>query len=444
MTALKPEPVNLWKWAKAAAEFAARRSSDAAALAIASLVALTLGAITAGEFPPKGIVFAAHFALWVSGIAYLRWLMPAGEKLRPGRIIFGTGVAAAASGAAVLFALASMSRGVPTLGQGIEAIIAQPTIPLAIVLAVPAVIVGRRLAEMDLIREPADADLARRTESALSVVFHELRRPLTVLVTSSEVALDPEVPDNERRELLESIHRNALRLNDYLEELLESARIQAKSRSMLTELVDLANLARHVVHELSDSTLTHKITVSSDSPAYVAGDPARLKMVVRNLISNAIRYTPGDSAIQVSTNASAGRVALVVEDNGPGIPEAYCEKIFDQFYRIPGSRSGGFGLGLYVTRQLVIAHGGTIAVQHAEPHGARFVVSLPAAREVPVSSDRPVFAQSGPKSEPLNRLELAHIAVVSREHKPARTAEPSTPRRARAQRSSRPQRGHSS
>ena len=442
----EPETVDLWGWARAAAWFSLRRSSDATSLGIVSLVALTLGALAAGAFPPSGIVLLAHFALWVSGLAYLRWLMPVGQKLRPSRIILGTAVASAVAGAAVLFALASLSRGVPTLGDGFTAISALPSLPLAIVLAVPAVVVGRRLSEMQLIREPVDTDLARRTEAALSVVFHELRRPLTVLVSSSEIALDPGIPADDRRDLLESIHRNALRLNDYLEELLESARIQSRRRSIHSEPVDMADLVRHVVHELVDPTLRHEIqTEYPASIVCVGGDPARLKMIVRNLTTNAIRYSPDGSVVRVSLRKTGSRISLTVEDNGAGIAEEYREKIFDQFYRIPGSQPSGFGLGLYVTKQLVIAHGGTIIVEKVEPQGARFVVSLPAAREAERRAiGQPAPEVFAPRSDPRGQLEPAHIGLASTEDTPEPRVAPSTRRPAPSRRSSRRQRGRSS
>src|SRR6185436_19572690 len=115
-------------------------------------------------------------------------------------------------------------------------------------------------------------------------------------------------------------------------------------------------------------------------PAPVRGDPEQLRRVVRNLLENATRHA--EHTVVVTVDAPDGRVTLAVADDGPGIPEAEHERIFERFTRLDAARSardGGAGLGLAIARELVQRHGGTIIVDPDHEPGARFVVTLPRA-----------------------------------------------------------------
>jgi len=124
-----------------------------------------------------------------------------------------------------------------------------------------------------------------------------------------------------------------------------------------------------------------RIEVDIDpSTATVAGDPAKLHDVLRNLIENAVNYSPPGSTITLAARATDDQIAIVVQDEGPGIPEADLTRIFERFYRVDRARSremGGTGLGLSIVKHLVGLHGGTVRAANRPDRGAIFTVTLP-------------------------------------------------------------------
>ena len=110
----------------------------------------------------------------------------------------------------------------------------------------------------------------------------------------------------------------------------------------------------------------------------VAADPAKLRVVLSNLIANAVSYSPQGSVVTIRVSREKDVVLLQVEDEGPGVPEPYRQQIFEQYFRIPGTSERGFGLGLYIAHRLMEALGGSIGVDGREPRGSRFTVRLPA------------------------------------------------------------------
>ena len=109
-----------------------------------------------------------------------------------------------------------------------------------------------------------------------------------------------------------------------------------------------------------------------------------MEQVLVNLLDNACSYTPPDAPITVEAHLRSGKLRLAVTDGGKGIPPADLERIFDKFYRVPGTATGGTGLGLSICRGLVEAHGGTLAAENAPGAGARFIITLPANAPPPV------------------------------------------------------------
>ncbi len=125
----------------------------------------------------------------------------------------------------------------------------------------------------------------------------------------------------------------------------------------------------------------HIVTSVAPEAAALVGDPAKLHDVLRNLIENAANYAPERTTISLSALRDGDHVALVVEDEGPGIPEADRQRVFERFYRVDKARSretGGTGLGLSIVKHLVGLHGGDVRVENRAGGGARFTVRIPA------------------------------------------------------------------
>ncbi|BDG10539.1 sensor histidine kinase [Anaeromyxobacter paludicola] len=220
----------------------------------------------------------------------------------------------------------------------------------------------------------------------LSIASHELRTPLTSLELQLALlqrrALASEPGDERARSGLESALRQVRRLERLVGELLDVSRIQAGKLQLARERVDLGEVARAVAArfaaELERSGIALDVVVE---PGVVGEwDGERLDRVVSNLLANAIKYAPGGAATLRVDRLPDGRGRLQLQDDGPGIPPEVQERIFERFERADGRRGiAGLGLGLYIVRQIVEAHGGSVAVRSAPGQGATFVVELPAA-----------------------------------------------------------------
>lgn len=226
--------------------------------------------------------------------------------------------------------------------------------------------------------ERAFAQLSQFTSDAA----HELRTPLTALKTVGEVALHGRGGDAAYREALASMLEEIERLATLVDGLLllahadEGQLSPARAPVALDELVaDTVALMQPLAEEKRQ-----QIAVRVESGVRAFGDRALLQQVLMNLLDNAVRHCPGDAHITVSTAGVAGSAVLEVADDGPGIPMADRERVFDRFFRVDAARtrderSGGFGLGLAIVRALVAAQGGRIVLAAAE-RGTRFSIAL--------------------------------------------------------------------
>jgi PAS domain S-box-containing protein len=219
----------------------------------------------------------------------------------------------------------------------------------------------------------------------LSVASHELRTPVTSLQLAVQsaltVGLTADAPQDFLRQALESAERQTRRLGRLVDALLDVSRIEAGRLELNREPTDLAQLAREVVRVLAEDLRRAGCEVVLDVPAELIGywDRARLEQVMTNLLSNAFKYGAG-RPIDVIV-AGAGEVArLTVRDRGIGVPEGEHGRIFERFERAVSARHyGGLGLGLYIVRRIVDAHGGRAMVTSPEGGGAAFTVELPIA-----------------------------------------------------------------
>lgn len=211
--------------------------------------------------------------------------------------------------------------------------------------------------------------LVRSNQSLLANASHELRSPLARLKMALAM-LDG--ADGERREHLKrEIDTDIAELDALVEEVLLASRLDARSLDVAREPVDLRALA------LEEAARTGA-DVDDGAPACtVRGDERLLRRALRNLLENARRYGGGDATVTWREHGNAVEVA--VSDRGPGVPEAYRERIFEPFFRLPGhaEREGGVGLGLSLVRQIAQAHGGSVRCEPRAGGGSTFVLSLP-------------------------------------------------------------------
>jgi len=218
----------------------------------------------------------------------------------------------------------------------------------------------------------------------MSLVSHELRCPLASLSMSAELALAEDMNEEERRRMLHVIHRQAGRLAALLEDVLQAAQLGSGSVLLRPTPAALGELVREQVVEFAELHNDHAFRVDVGEglpPAWV--DPAKVAIVIRNLLYNAAKYSPGGSPIHVEVRSNgANHLAVRVSDQGPGIPARYRDKVFEQFFRLrdrEGRQERGQGLGLYIARALVEAQGGRIWVESQVDGGSRFIFTLPVA-----------------------------------------------------------------
>lgn len=209
---------------------------------------------------------------------------------------------------------------------------------------------------------------------------HELRTPVSVVLTQTQSSLTRERTSAEYRETLEACQRAAQRMRRLIDSLLALSRFDSGERLEVADC-DLAHVAGEAVALLGPLAEQRGIPVEADLvPARCAGDVDQLGRVVANLLGNAIDYSPAGARVRVTTRSEPGAVVLSVADEGPGIGEEDLPHVFERFYRADKARSQGAGhagLGLAIVHAIVAAHGGRVDATSAPGAGARFTVRLP-------------------------------------------------------------------
>jgi len=229
--------------------------------------------------------------------------------------------------------------------------------------------------------------LARNEElrrNLMADIAHELRTPLSVIQGNLEAMLDgvyEPTPEN-----IAVTHQESLLLARLVNDLRELALIEAGQLQLDLEPIDLEVVAKLVEEAFRPRAREKEVGVILDFGTglpEVSADAQRMRQVIANLVSNALRYTPPGGEIRLVGRARHGEMTMRVEDTGAGIPPIDLPHIFDRFYRGDKSRSrhaGGSGLGLAIAKQLVEAHGGTIEVESEVGQGTAFIITLPSVR----------------------------------------------------------------
>jgi two-component system sensor histidine kinase BaeS len=210
-------------------------------------------------------------------------------------------------------------------------------------------------------------------------VAHELRTPIAILQGETEALMDGvREPSSET---LASLHDETLRLGRMVEDLQTLASVDAAGLSLERHQVDLVEIAAGAAESLTAVFQDAEVDLEvSLSPAVVRVDPDRMRQVVANLLTNAVKFTPAEGTVRLIVRAAEGSAYLEVADTGPGVPPEEQERIFERFFRGNAGRAmGGTGIGLAVVKELVESHDGVILLQSSPGKGARFVVRLPLA-----------------------------------------------------------------
>ena len=216
-------------------------------------------------------------------------------------------------------------------------------------------------------------------------VSHELRTPVSIIRANAEMLLDGALEESElANQFVEGIERHAIRMARIIAELLDLARLDAQAHHLDQIPLQISEAVSNVELLLEQPLSAKNVTVQLDSSVgqSILADPNAFEKVLFNLIENALKFTPLDGKVHIVARTKGAMTRIEINDEGPGIPMAHRDRIFERFYRVDPSRSremGGTGLGLALVRNLVTSMGGEVGVGDSEYGGASFWLELPTA-----------------------------------------------------------------
>jgi len=217
-------------------------------------------------------------------------------------------------------------------------------------------------------------------QTVLNSVSHELRTPVSVISSAVSNLLDEKTaadPEN-RKTICADLETSARRLNQLIENILDMSKIDSGYLSLDLKPCDISDLVGVVMNHMKEDLQDHvtRVNVPDTIPAVII-DMNWMKQAILNILRNAVTYTPAGSGILISAKADSLSVTLEIEDNGPGVPGSSLVHLFDKFYRVPGSKSGGTGLGLTIAKALIEAHNGKINAENRPQGGLLVSITLP-------------------------------------------------------------------
>ncbi|MFN8374742.1 MAG: ATP-binding protein [Anaerolineae bacterium] len=239
--------------------------------------------------------------------------------------------------------------------------------------------------ERELLDEAAEQsamlkESERLYTTLLNSISHELRTPIAAITGASSLLLNPHTQggENARLELTRDIQHAAERLNRLVANLLDMSRLDAGRLKLKQEWCDVSDVIGVAVKRV-EKDFAHRQLIIDYAPdlPLVQMDFVLMEQVIVNLLDNACAYTPPETSVKISAGIADKSLLISITDSGRGIPPQDLERIFDKFYRVPGTVTGGTGLGLSICRGLVEAHGGTLSAANMPEGGACFIIRLP-------------------------------------------------------------------
>jgi signal transduction histidine kinase len=273
----------------------------------------------------------------------------------------------------------------PELRSLLEGAVVKPFLAREVTLGDRNLLVSARSAEGGgAVVTFVDVTEIRRLEAVrrdfVANASHELKTPLTAMRGFAETLLDDEIPEDLRKQWLTSIRSNTLRLQRLVDDLLDLSRLESGGWIARRDLVDVAALAQDVMAQVGPLAEDRGVSLKTRGDALAVGDEQGLEQVLRNLLENAIRYTPEGGKVSLEIEEDGGTVQVVVRDTGTGIPTSALSRIFERFYRVDPARSraeGGTGLGLAIVRHMVHAMGGEVWAESELGQGTKIFFTLP-------------------------------------------------------------------
>jgi signal transduction histidine kinase len=241
---------------------------------------------------------------------------------------------------------------------------------------------GRVVGAVQVLRDISELrELDRLKDEFLAVAAHELKTPVTITKGYAQALLRSAQGTPERqRKMLESIVRGADRIDGLVGDLLDIVRLHSQGLELQMERFDLAELVEETVDRMAVAAPNHHLRLVRREPVVVSGDRGRLEQVLENLLDNALRYSPGGGNVDVAVSIEVGDAIVTVHDHGVGIPADRQLRIGQRFYRAHTGTPfdyGGMGVGLYIAKEIVARHDGSLWFKSEPGRGSAFSFSLP-------------------------------------------------------------------
>ncbi|MFY0572406.1 PAS domain S-box protein [Archangium lansingense] len=242
---------------------------------------------------------------------------------------------------------------------------------------------GRITGAVSVARDVTDMiELDHLKDEFVRVAAHELKTPVAIMNSYAQLALKSEPKPTTYRKMLDAINRGADRIDRIVRELLDVSQLHLGRLELTEEPLDLRELAEETVANMAAQSTQHHLWVKPGEPIIIRGDRTRLRQVLVVLLDNAVRYSPSGGRVEVRLERHAHEVEVGVSDEGIGIPVERQARLFERFYRAHSGTShdrGGMGVGLYISREIIFHHGGSMRVSSEEGKGSTFCFSVPYA-----------------------------------------------------------------
>ena len=239
--------------------------------------------------------------------------------------------------------------------------------------------------KQELYREQAQsAEELKRSEklyqTILNSVSHEIKTPITAIIGLASALEDEKIVSDPkaRKQILDELSESAERLNGEVTNILDMSRLSSGTLSLKKEWFDARELAESCAAKLSQKLRRHELRLDiPEKLPFLHADYPLMEQALGNILSNALNYTQSGSRIELSAFTEEGKLVLRIADSGQGIPQEYLGKVFDRFFRVPGTPAGGTGLGLAIAKAVVELHNGSITASNRKDGGAEFLLALP-------------------------------------------------------------------
>lgn len=221
-------------------------------------------------------------------------------------------------------------------------------------------------------------ELNQQRDEFMVMASHELKTPVTVILANLQI-LKLLLEGDTHNVFVDKTLKQMMKLSGLIENLFEVTKIQAGKLILNKTSFDIDFLLKEVAANMQQTTLTHRILYTANPGIIISADNYKIEQVVVNLISNAVKYMPEPGDIHLRTDKIGDELVFRISDKGVGIPEKDLENIFQRFYRVSGSASSfsGSGVGLYISSEIIKAHGGKLWAESEPGKGSTFYFSIP-------------------------------------------------------------------